>query len=163
MATSSFYNDNLYRSYPFVAEDSLNIPHEWLAGIKVRMNYGAGFTAFPSVFLTEWHTEEDQHVLTFSCEAEGRIVSKTISIPLGLTPFARVVSDVNQRIQVTLIVGNLPTKKISKTGMRLRIEPTSTVSNSVNLLFFNGLRYHFCLFLQCSMASCVRMSHREQR
>ena len=40
---------------------------------------------------------------------------------------------------------------------------SSTVSNSVNLLFFNGLRYHFCLFLQCSMASCVRMSHREQR
>jgi hypothetical protein len=126
MATSSFYNDNLYRSYPFVAEDFLgmDIPHEWLAGIKVRMNYGAGFTAFPSVFLTEWRTEEKQHVLTFSCEAEGKIISKTVSIPAGLPPFARVVSDANQRIRINCVVGNLPTERIIKTGMRLRLEPT---------------------------------------
>jgi hypothetical protein len=72
MATSSFYNDNLYRTYPFVAENSLSLPHEWLAGIKVRMEYGAGFKKFPSVYLTEWRTEEEQHELTFSCEAEDQ-------------------------------------------------------------------------------------------
>ncbi|MCL2006104.1 MAG: hypothetical protein FWG73_08060 [Planctomycetaceae bacterium] len=123
MATSSFYNDNLYRTYPFVAECHSIIPHEWLSGIKVRMNYGAGFTAFPSVFLTEWQTEDEHHVLTFSCEAEGRIISQTVVIPEDTPPFARVLSDADQRIQIALIVGNLPTERISKTGMRLRIEP----------------------------------------
>jgi len=124
MATSSFYNDNLYRTYPFVADNHSIIPNEWLSGIKVRMNYGAGFTLFPSVFLTEWQTEDEHHVLTFSCESAGRIISKTVSILAGTPTFARVVSDADQRIQITLIVGNLPTERISQTGMRLRIEPT---------------------------------------
>ena len=124
MATSSFYNDNLYRTYPFVAECHSIIPNEWLSGIKVRMNYGAGFTVFPSVFLTEWRTEDAHHVLTFSCEAESRIISQTVVIPEDTPPFTRVLSGADQRIQITLVVGNLPADRISQTGMRLRIEPT---------------------------------------
>jgi hypothetical protein len=130
MATSSFYNDNLYRSYPFVAENSLGIgpsegiPHEWLAGIKVRMNDGAGFLAFPSVYLTDWRTDEKQHVLTFSCEADGRTVSKTVAIPAHTPPFTRIVSDANERIQIALIAGSLPTAPLVKPGLRLRVEPT---------------------------------------
>jgi hypothetical protein len=53
MATSSFYNDNLDRTYPFVSQHHSVIPNEWLAGLKIYFHYGAGFTSFPSVRLAE--------------------------------------------------------------------------------------------------------------
>ena len=124
MATSSFYNDNLYRTYPFVAADHSKIPNEWLAGIKVCFRCGAGFPSFPSVFLVSWHTESGQTVLKFSCEAGSKIVQKTVAIPTGTTVFSSVRSDEESGIQVILIVGYVPLPDVQLLSLRLKVEPT---------------------------------------
>jgi len=124
MATSSFYNDNLYRAYPFVAEGEPAIPNEWLVGLKINFNFGGGFSHFPSVVLTDWLSSGSDFVLIFSCEdATGKKVARQVKVPSALLPFKRVVSDLGD-IQFSLIVGNLPPAGAEKTGLNLRVEPT---------------------------------------
>ena len=127
MATSSFYNDNLYRTYPFVAEDHSVIPDDWLVGLKVCFNHGAGFKSFPSVFLTRWRTENGESTLEFSCEAADKVVSKSVVIPSDTPPMTRIVSDDTEMIQIVLIVGHCPLGGIEKTGLRVKAEPTCTL------------------------------------
>jgi hypothetical protein len=127
MATSSFYNDNLYRSYPFVKgkdSASLAIPHGFLAGIKVTFNYGGGFASFPSVFLTEWRVENSMSYLKFSCEAEGKTVEKTMTLLPDTPLFSRVVSGAEDMIQIALIAGSIPTEPMLQKNLRLQVEPT---------------------------------------
>jgi hypothetical protein len=123
MATSSFYNDNLFRTYPFIAPHHSVIPNEWLVGIKVCFNYGAGFTRFPSVFLTDWQTQDGASSLRFSCEANGKAVLKTVTVPADTLPFSRIVSDGEDLIQVILTVGQCPSDNIHKLNIRMQVEP----------------------------------------
>ena len=131
MATSSFYNDNLYRAYPFVSTDKTKIPSGWVVGIKACFDFGAGFSDFPAVFLTGWLTKNGRHNLQFTCEAENKRVQKTVSIPVIASCFERFVSEEHEddetdaaRIHIVLIVGNLPQENVNLSGIRLRVEPT---------------------------------------
>jgi len=124
MATSSFYNDNLYRTYPFVAEDHSVIPNQWLVGLRVCVGCGAKFSSFPFVFLTGWQTENGNSLLQFSCELEEIAVLKTLVIPAGTPPMTRVLSGTEDNVQITVITGHCPDEDVTIENIRLRAEPT---------------------------------------
>ena len=129
MATSSFYNDNLYRTYPFVTAGLPKIPHEWLVGIKVCCDYSSGFPAFPTVRLLSWQTQSEGHALRFLCEAKSEgaafSITKIVTIPADTSCFERVLSDDSAGIQIIIIAGNLP--QSADVSVDLQVEPTSVL------------------------------------
>jgi hypothetical protein len=128
MATSSFYSDNMFRSYPFVADQTTPLPVNRLAGIKMCFLYGAKISAFPVVKLDSWYVSYNgSHTLTFSCIAPNNTITKYVTIPPNTPPLTRVVSDDADDIYITLITGRLIGETESFSELDLRVEPTCIV------------------------------------
>jgi hypothetical protein len=134
-ATSSFYNDNLHRAYPFIANQPNSIPTPYLVGIRVYCSYDAPFESFPSVYLTDWDIEASVHTVTFLCTDGTTEIVKQVLIPAGTGMFQTVQSDDTDSICISVITGQLNnisliTKQLEVSGqvypvrpVKLQIEP----------------------------------------
>jgi hypothetical protein len=123
--TSSFYNDNLYRAYPLIANQPEAIPARYLAGIKVYCSYSTPFRSFPSVYLTGLVFNPEGLVFTFECTDGITAITKRMTVS-SVPVFTRVFSeDTGDDINITLITGTPPkeNEQIGFSNIRLQIEP----------------------------------------
>jgi hypothetical protein len=133
-ATSSFYNDNLYRAYPFIAGQAGDFPTHRLAGIRVCCLYSAAFTSFPSVYLTTWEVFGGSHFLTFLCTDGITDVYTQLKIPSNTEPFSRITPQASDPyhdgpadVEISIIVGRLDKETTSFGLLKLQIEPVCII------------------------------------
>jgi len=125
MATSSFYNDNLFRTYPLVTTDrSLAFPRKRLVGAKVLCSFGSPYERFPTVSLAEWLVRSSEHRLTFLCTANDVQVSIPVTVPIGTGMFAQVFSEIAEETNLRITVGDLSKETKSFSSLDLPLEPT---------------------------------------
>jgi len=125
MATSSFYNDNLYRTYPLVTSDaSAAFPHKRLVGAKVLCSFGSPYQSFPTATLVEWTVRSSQHRLLFLCKAGETTVPVPVIIPTQTGLFGQVFSEVVEETRIRVTVGDLDRETQSISGLDLPLEPT---------------------------------------
>jgi hypothetical protein len=125
MATSSFYNDNLFRTYPFVTSDeAIAFPKKRLASAKICCGYASPFRSFPRARLTDWTVRAAEHRLTFLVTADDIEISVPVTIPSSAPKFAHLFSDTVQEISVRLTVGDLMGETESFHELNLALEPT---------------------------------------
>lgn len=125
MPTSSFYNDNLYRTYPLITNDrSLLFPKKRLAGLKIVCSYDSPFRSFPKVFLTGWTVRNSEHRVTFRVEADDVRIPVPVIVPKSAPKFEHVYSETLQGVSVRLTVGDLAGETESFSDLDLPVEPT---------------------------------------
>jgi hypothetical protein len=132
MITSSFYNDNLFRSYPFVARDTgaawntLEKVYKAVVGAKVMVYSESLFiNNFPRAFLQHWITLTDTYQLTFLVTDKSDVtVRKIITIPKTTLPFTKISSNDNDGVVVSIIVGELSAITFNWFDLDLQLEPT---------------------------------------
>lgn len=125
MPTSSFYNDNLFRTYPLITSDrSLLFPRKRVVGIKILCSYDSPFRSFPQARLTDWTVRTTEHRVIFLVEAGEVRVSVPVIVPKSTSMFAHAFSEVVQNTSIRLTVGDLANETESFFGLNLPIEPT---------------------------------------
>jgi hypothetical protein len=137
MPTSSFYNDNIYRCYPFVAaynESARDADiYRRIVSVKIFVYSSAVFTKFPLAELVKWETVGTNYRITFSVfnldENGDKTIDKSavITFPKNAPRFARVDSGkATDEIFIQLVVGDLPESTPDYTGS-IRLEPTCVI------------------------------------
>ena len=125
MPTSSFYHDNLYRAYPFMASDPPSqFPTERIVAAKVVCSYGSTYPSFPTVRLTGWEVRSQQHRVHFLCSAGKVQTGLTVLVPKETEPFQHVFSDEVNDTRIRLTIGSLHQAIDSYSGLDLPLEPT---------------------------------------
>lgn len=125
MTTSSFYNDNLFRTYPLVTNDRSSLfPRKRIVGIKILCSYDSPFRSFPRVYLTDWTVRATEHRVMFAVESDDVQVSVPVIVPKSTSKFAHIFSEIVQSVSVRLTVGDLTGETDSFSGLELPIEPT---------------------------------------
>lgn len=125
MPTSTFYNDNLFRTYPFITDDrSLPFPKKRLVGLKICCSFDSPFRSFPTARLTGWTVRSAEHRLMFLVEADDVRVAVPVTVPKSTSKFAHVFSEPVQNTSVRLTVGDLAGETDSFSDLDLPIEPT---------------------------------------
>ncbi len=125
MPTSSFYNDNLFRTYPFVSSDeAIVFPKKRLVGAKVCCGYASPFRSFPKARLTDWTVRAAEHRLTFQVEADPVRVSVPVTIPKSPPPFTHIFSETVRETSIRVTVGDLAGATESFDDLDLLLEPT---------------------------------------
>jgi hypothetical protein len=129
MISSSFYNDNLFRSYPFKYDEGdtdTQILNQTIVGIKIMVYAGSSFTnSFPLAYLVNWVSLLDNYKLTFQIrDKTGITVNKQIIIPTETAPFTKIVSDDKDDVIVSIVTGKIPTITRDWLNINKQIEPT---------------------------------------
>lgn len=137
MATSSFYNDNLFRSYPFIAGQDVptvnsirKIDNKWIAGLKLYLPAHAPFTSFPTVFLTKI-TRAENLILSIMIQDNSENEEKydlTFDMPPAENRFWTLAFQ-SQNIYAQLTVGEgiQEIENIDIDAPYLRLEPTCLI------------------------------------
>jgi hypothetical protein len=125
MPTSTFFNDNLFRAYPFVAtEEPTGFPTKRIVGMKVLCGFGSYFQSFPEVELNRWEVLSDRHRVTFWLHEGTYSNHISMEIPKNTPQFAHLFSQESQHTRIRLTVGDLSDATQSFHGLSLRLEPT---------------------------------------
>lgn len=125
MPISSFYNDNLFRTYPLVTDQrSLLFPKKRIVGLKVCCSYASPFCSFPRASLTDWTVRGSEHRLTFLVESDDVRVPVLVVIPKSAPKFTHVFSEPVEETSVRITVGDLAGATESYSGLNLPVEPT---------------------------------------
>ena len=125
MPTSSFYNDNLFRTFPFITtEEARDFPTKRIVAAKVLCSFGSPYESFPSVSLTSWTVMPASHRLVFRCTAKDQVVEVPLDIPKTLAPFSHVFSEIVDETRVHLTTGDLTNITQSLPYLSLQLEPT---------------------------------------
>lgn len=125
MPTSSFYNDNLFRTYPLVTSDeSVAFPKKRLVGAKVLCSYGSPYEKFPTVSLVSWLVRPSRHRLTFRCTDGTTAIDLAVDVPTGTGRFEHVHSNVVAETSLRVTVGALERETESFDKLDLPLEPT---------------------------------------
>ena len=97
MATSSFYQDNLFRAYPFEHKDGSKLNTRYIVAAKVICSYASPFTSFPRVYLKDINVRTASHQLTFVCTDGQTSTNVSLDVPLttpvGQPVFSKVQAD----------------------------------------------------------------------
>jgi len=125
MATSTFYNDNLFRNYPLIASPaSAAFPAKRLVGAKVLCSFGSPYKHFPSISLVEWTVRASLHRLVFRCWTDDTVVTVPVTIPADTGLFTHIFSDVVEATSLRITVGDLTRETQSFRDLDLPLEPT---------------------------------------
>ena len=131
MPTSTFYNDNLFRAYPFVALDKPSeypndnlFPVKRIVGAKILCGFGSYFRSFPDVELKHWEVLSLLHRVTFRLTAGNYSNEILVEIPKNTPLFSHIFSKDSEHIRIRLTVGDLSDATQSFGTLSLRLEPT---------------------------------------
>ena len=125
MPTSTFYNDNLFRAYPFVATDEPTIfPTQRIVGAKILCGSGSYLRSFPEVELIRWEVFSILHRVTFRLTAGNYSNEILVDIPKNTALFSHIFSQESEHIRIRLTVGDLSDATQSFGTLSLRLEPT---------------------------------------
>jgi len=130
MITSSFYNDNLFRQYPFIQEgstDTSGLPTQLIVGVKVICSYDSPFTSFPRAWLKAVQVAAEDYYLFFVVkDKKGTQLSVTVPVPKTVKPFDTVSASgvlIAKSIKIVVTVGNLIPEE-DYNGLEKYVEPT---------------------------------------
>ena len=153
MPTSTFYNDNLFRTYPFrTTVESQRFPTSRIVGAKILCSFAAPFQTFPTAQLIRWDVRSQEHRLTFRVESGQTRIEVPVLVPKESSPFTTVFSDEIQGITIRLTLGNLAGQSDSFSNLHLPLEPTCLVwmkhRGLARILFANASRARLpsCLY-----------------
>lgn len=126
MITSTFYNDNRFRSYPFVTPAAASpFPNKRIVAAKVTCSYASPYASFPTVLMTGWEVRSREHRLTFTCSDGIEQAVLTVLIPKDAGLFTHHRSDEQRDTRIRVTIGDLSDATESFVGLNppLRLEP----------------------------------------
>lgn len=137
MATGSFYNDNMFRSYPFEAGQDVRILNsiekidpQWFAGLKIYFLPNAPFTSFPSAALTQISIDSGLILTIIADDGSGNSKTYELSFEIqqasaGFASYSCRLDDVYAILTVGNGVDNIEYTQIE--SPYLSLEPTCVV------------------------------------
>ena len=145
---SSFYHDNLFRSYPFCAEQEANtLPTGFLAAARICVSYGHDAMAFPRIGLTGIAKVTGMLRLSFLVRAGLAETTFPVDIPDSYDQFQKILFETDT-LQGSLTLGRASADisvPLSTFSPCLWLEPTTTIwlkSRGISRIVFGNRSRH---------------------